>query len=41
VTEWISAGQQSNLRLWCGTFQPVSFDPEIRRYWPWILALLN
>ena len=34
MTEWISAGQYSNLRFWRGTFQPVSFDPEARRYWP-------
>ena len=30
----ISAGQQSNLCLWRGAFQPVSFDPEVRQYWP-------
>ena len=34
VTERISAGQQSNLHLWRGAFQPISFDPAVRRYRP-------
>jgi hypothetical protein len=34
VTECLSAGQQSYLRLWRGSFYPVTFDPEVRRYRP-------
>jgi len=34
VTEWMSAGQQSNLSWWHGTFWPISFNPAVRQYRP-------
>jgi len=29
-----TGSQQSNVRLWRGTFLPISFDPAVRRYRP-------
>ena len=34
ATEWLTVGQQSNLRWWHSAFKPISFDPAVRRYWP-------
>ena len=32
VTDWVSAGQYSILRLRRDAFQPISFDLEVRGY---------
>jgi len=34
VTEWISAGQLSNISSWCGVFLPNSFDLKVGRCRP-------